>query len=65
MTTIQTADYTISNMDCIPGLMSLPPASIDLAVFSPPFSSLYAYTDADVARSSGRWKQRVCTTTAM
>ena len=54
MTTIQNTDYTITNMDCIPGLMSLPPASIDLAVFSPPFSSLYAYTDADADMGNSR-----------
>lgn len=47
-------DYRISNMDCIPGLMSLTPKSIDLAVFSPPFSSLYAYTDADADMGNSR-----------
>lgn len=31
--------------DCIPFMAELPPACIDFSVFSPPFPSLYAYTD--------------------
>jgi len=33
--------------DCIEVLAGLPPAAFDLAVFSPPFPSLYAYTASD------------------
>ena len=51
---IETPDYRIANMDCIPGLQSLPPASVDMAVFSPPFSSLYAYTAADADMGNSR-----------
>jgi len=54
ITYIDTADYRIANMDCIPGLLAMPPASVDLAVFSPPFSSLYAYTAADADMGNSR-----------
>lgn len=48
-------DYAIYNGDCIPAMMSfIKPESIDLAVFSPPFSSLYAYTDADADMGNSR-----------
>lgn len=54
MTTFTTDDYTIQNRDCIPAMLEMPHASIDLAVFSPPFSSLYAYTDADADMGNSR-----------
>ena len=38
------ADFHVHKGDCIPLMASLPPACFDLAVFSPPFPSLYAYT---------------------
>ncbi|MBU1173041.1 MAG: hypothetical protein KKD44_26055, partial [Proteobacteria bacterium] len=46
-------DYAIKRGDCIPALHEIAPASIDLAVFSPPFSSLFAYTndEADMGNS--------------
>jgi hypothetical protein len=40
--------------DCIPHMAGdMPPASVDLSVFSPPFPALYAYTDseADIGNS--------------
>lgn len=36
--------YRLHFGDCIPHMASMPAACIDLAVFSPPFPSLYAYT---------------------
>lgn len=47
-------DYEIHNADCIPVLQEMEPNSVDLAVFSPPFSSLYAYTDADADMGNSR-----------
>ena len=38
------ATWHIEQVDCIPHMAEMPPASIDLSVFSPPFPSLYAYT---------------------
>ena len=38
-------EYRIAQADCIPHMAEdMPPASVDFAVFSPPFPSLYAYT---------------------
>lgn len=36
--------WTIKQQDCIEHMPTMPQASIDFAVFSPPFPSLYAYT---------------------
>lgn len=36
--------YRLQFGDCIPHMASMPAACVDLAVFSPPFPSLYAYT---------------------
>jgi len=47
-------DYRITNGDCIDMLRDIDRHSIDLAVFSPPFSSLYAYTDADADMGNSR-----------
>lgn len=47
-------EYTIHNADCIPTMLAMEPESIDLAVFSPPFSSLYAYTEADADMGNSR-----------
>lgn len=39
--------WKIHNGDCIPHMLGdMPEASVDFAVFSPPFPSLYAYTDS-------------------
>lgn len=38
-------DFHVHRGDCIPHMMEvMPPASMDMAVFSPPFPSLYSYT---------------------
>ena len=47
-------EYEIQNRDCIPAMLEMQPASIDQAVFSPPFSSLYAYTNADADMGNSR-----------
>lgn len=46
-------EYRVHLGDCIPFMATMPPASVDLAVFSPPFPKLYAYTsdDADIGNS--------------
>lgn len=42
------AEYHIHNGDCIPHMADEMPAdSVDFAVFSPPFPSMYAYTSED------------------
>lgn len=38
-------EYKIHHGDCIEHMASMPEHSIDMAVFSPPFPALYAYTD--------------------
>ena len=41
-------DYSIHHGDCIPHMLEdMPENSVDCAVFSPPFPSLYAYTDSE------------------
>ena len=47
-------EWALHRGDCIPHMMDdMPPASVDLAVFSPPFPSLYAYTSesSDIGNS--------------
>ena len=42
------ADYEIHQGDCIPHMLEyMAESSVDMAVFSPPFPSLYAYTDSE------------------
>lgn len=45
--------WAIYHGDCIPHMATMPAASIDFSVFSPPFPSLYAYTSsgADIGNS--------------
>lgn len=45
--------YHVHLGDCIPHMAQMPAASVDMAVFSPPFPSLYAYTssEADIGNS--------------
>lgn len=46
--------WRIHDGDCIPHMAEdMPPASVDMAVFSPPFPALYAYTshEADIGNS--------------
>lgn len=40
--------WHIHHGDCIPHMAELPDACVDMAVFSPPFPALYAYTDQAV-----------------
>lgn len=39
--------FHIHPNDCIPHMHDMPPASVDFSIFSPPFPSLYAYSDSD------------------
>jgi hypothetical protein len=39
--------FTITNGDCVEGVHALAPESVDYSIFSPPFASLYTYSDAD------------------
>ncbi len=41
-------EYAIHHGDCIPHMLDdMPESSVDMSVFSPPFPSLYAYTDSE------------------
>ena len=40
-------EYHVHHGDCIPHMHEMPESSVDFAVFSPPFPSLYAYTDSE------------------
>jgi DNA modification methylase len=42
-----TESFTIHHGDCIEHMATMPAASIDLSVFSPPFPSVYAYTSSE------------------
>src|SRR5690625_3921 len=42
-----TEEYSIYNADCVEVARSLPDESLDFSVFSPPFSSLYTYSNSD------------------
>lgn len=47
-------DYHIHQGDCIPHMFNdMPPSSVDMSVFSPPFPALYAYTSeaSDIGNS--------------
>lgn len=39
-------EWHVEHGDCITGMAEMPPASVDMSVFSPPFPALYAYTDS-------------------
>ena len=47
--------WRVENVDCITHMASIPEDSLDFSVFSPPFPSLYAYTNeaADLGNSEG------------
>ena len=47
-------DWTMIHGDCIEATRDMPDESVDLSVFSPPFISLYTYTDSprDMGNSS-------------
>jgi len=40
--------YSIYNADCVQFAQSLPDESIDYSIYSPPFSSLYSYSNSDL-----------------
>ena len=39
-------NYSIINGDCVEAIRGLPDASIDYSIFSPPFASLYTYSNS-------------------
>ncbi len=39
--------WAIHNSDCIEGMWAMPPASVDCAIFSPPFGDLFVYSDSE------------------
>lgn len=39
-------DYTLFNGDCVEVISGLPDKSVDYSIFSPPFSSLYTYSNS-------------------
>lgn len=39
--------FTVYNADCVDVTSALPENSVDFSVFSPPFASLYTYSDSD------------------
>lgn len=41
------AAYALHNSDCIEGMHAMPEASVDCAVFSPPFGDLFVYSDSE------------------
>lgn len=43
---ISTDNYTIFNGDCVEVIQGLPDNSVDYSIFSPPFSSLYTYSNS-------------------
>jgi len=45
--------WDVHHGDCIEHMATMPPASVDMSVFSPPFPALYAYTssEADIGNS--------------
>lgn len=45
--TLKSDRWEIVNADCIEHMHEMPPASVDMSVFSPPFPALYAYTDSE------------------
>ena len=53
MSTLQAGEFHIYHGDCIPHMAQMPAASMDMAVFSPPFPAMYAYTSsaADIGNS--------------
>ena len=40
-------NYAIYNADCMDVIQTLPDASIDLSVYSPPFAGLYNYSSSE------------------
>jgi hypothetical protein len=40
------AGWSLYHADCVPGMAALPADSVDFSVYSPPFSSLYIYSES-------------------
>lgn len=43
----QGAGWAVHNSDCIEGMYAMPEASVDCAIFSPPFGDLFVYSDSE------------------
>ena len=41
------AGWVLHNSDCIEGMHAMPAASVDCAIFSPPFGDLFVYSDSE------------------
>jgi hypothetical protein len=41
------AGWALHNSDCIEGMHAMPAASVDCAIFSPPFGDLFVYSDSE------------------
>lgn len=57
------SEYHVHHGDCIPHMLeAMPENSVDFAVFSPPFPSLYAYTasEADVGNVDAMVQRHQC-----
>ena len=39
--------WAIHNSDCVEGMYAMPEASVDCAIFSPPFGDLFVYSDSE------------------
>jgi DNA modification methylase len=44
---VKTDDYWLMNGDCVEMAKNIPDNKVDLAIFSPPFSELYVYSDKE------------------
>lgn len=44
---VVTDDYAIYNADCVEGMKGIPDNSVHFSVYSPPFASLYTYSNSD------------------
>jgi DNA modification methylase len=52
-----TENYAIYNNDCVSVMQTLPDASIDMSVYSPPFAGLYNYSSSDFDHSNCATKE--------
>lgn len=43
----QGAGWALHNSDCVEGMWAMPAASVDCAIFSPPFGDLFVYSDSE------------------
>lgn len=44
---VVTDEYALYHGDCVEGVAALPNDSVDYSIFSPPFASLYTYSDSE------------------